>query len=380
VETLQRYIKDKRIVVCCGAGGVGKTTVSASLALAAARLGRRVLVLTIDPSRRLAQTLGISRNRPEPTQLSEDNLARCDIHPPGKLSAWVLDPSLVADRVIRNLARTPDEAQRLLSNRIYLAATRMIAGMQEYTAVEALHGLLETGQYDLVVLDTPPSNNALSFLDAPVRLARFLDGRIFKLFVPHKDGFFTGAARKLIYRVLSTVLGEQSHADFTTFLSAFGSIFRILSGSAKDMKAQLQAKDVTFLLVTSSATAAVTDAMYFRNRLRSLELPCGGFVLNRTNIMDWGLPMPEPHAASVTDADLRTALEKLLPLAQAEKDGAQRQMALLDELKTEAGEGSTAAALPEFPGGVDDLEGLCSLVNWILNEQAPEDGPTEEDI
>lgn len=366
MKTLQQYVSDKRIIVCCGAGGVGKTTVSASLALAAARLGRRVLVLTIDPSRRLAQTLGIARNQPEPTWLSADKLAQCQIGAPGRLAAWVLDPGLVADRVVRSLARTPEEARRLLSNRIYQAATRMIAGMQEYTAVEALHGLLGTGEYDLVVLDTPPSNNALSFLDAPVRLARFLDGRIFKLFVPHKDGFFSGATRKLVFRVLGTVLGEQSHADFTAFLSAFGSIFRILSGSAKDMKTQLQGDDVTFLLVTSSAKAAVSDALYFRNRLATLDLPCGGFVLNRTNMMDWELPMPDPDAIPADMPHLRSALAKVRPLAQSELEAATRQRTLLTELAAKAGPDSMAAPLPEFPGGVDDLPGLCSLVDWIL--------------
>ena len=366
MTVLSNYLNDKQIVVCCGAGGVGKTTVSAALALAAARRGRRVLVLTIDPSRRLAETLGIVRNHPEPLPLSPENLAAGGVEEPGELHAWVLDPGLVADRVVRSLAKTREEAQRLLTNRIYLALTRMVAGMQEYTAVEALHDLVGTGLYDLIILDTPPSRNALSFLDAPVRLGRFLDGRIFKMFLPREDGMVRGTARRLIWKVLSAVLGEQAHAEFSTFLSSFAAIFKVLSGSAKDMKARLQRPEVTFLLVTSAAQEAVRDAFHFRNRLRSLDLQSGGFVLNRSIVAGGFTPLPDEFVLAVQIApELAGAAEDFLAMAQIEQTVAETEEMMLTRLTEEAGPTAASAALPEIAGGVEDMKGLSELVDWM---------------
>ena len=190
-------LANKRVIVCCGAGGVGKTTVSASLALAAARAGRRVLVVTIDPSRRLAETLGVSRNLPEPTELPAERLAAAGVSAPGSLAAWMLDPQLVSDRVVHGFSKSEDDARRLLANPIYQNVTAMVAGMQEYTAVEALHGFVRDDRYDLIVLDTPPSRNALRFLEAPHRASGFLDGRVFNLFIPGEGSIIRRFASRL---------------------------------------------------------------------------------------------------------------------------------------------------------------------------------------
>src|SRR5262249_19564947 len=137
--TIESLVRGQRIIVCCGAGGVGKTTTAAALALAGARLGRRVLVLTIDPSRRLAETLGVTRNPPKPVRLPEDRLTQAEIVPPATLEAWMLDPKLVSDEAVRRLVKNDAEADRVLQNRIYQHVTAMVAGMHEYTAMEALH-------------------------------------------------------------------------------------------------------------------------------------------------------------------------------------------------------------------------------------------------
>jgi len=366
MSTLADYLAKKQIIVCCGAGGVGKTTVSAALALAAARRGRRVLVLTIDPSRRLAETMGIARNRPEPLPLAEQKQAAGGIKPPGVLSAWVLDPGLVADRTIARLASSPQETQRLLQNRIYKDVTRMVAGMQEYTAVEALHALLRTGNYDLIVLDTPPSRNALNFLDAPTRLGRFLDGRIFKLFLPREEGLIRGAATRLIWKVLGTVLGEEFYSEFRSFLKLFSGMLSILGGNAKDMKAMLQRSTVTFLLVTTNREESIADALYFQSRLRRLQLHCGGFVLNRSLAPNVNLrypdrsllpPLPTEHHLSV--------LEKLVALARVEQQLAERDVEVLHDFRERAGETVATVPVPEIPGGVDDMDSLGRLVDWL---------------
>ncbi len=368
MSALMELLIGRRLVVCAGAGGVGKTTVSAALALVAARQGKRVLVLTIDPSRRLAETLGIATNLPEPVALPADRLAAAGVKAPGSVAGWVLDPVRITDRVVEKLARTPEEAARLRGNRIYQGVSQMVAGMQEYTAVEALHGLAGSGQYDIIILDTPPSRNALSFLDAPIRLGKFLDGRIFKLFLPAKDGMIRGAARKVTRMVMSTALGTEAYDDLSAFMESFAVIFKVLAGNAEAMHQRLQQPDATFLMVTSSAQAAVYDALHFRKRLVRLGLSCGGYVLNRSLLFDGECPLPTPDLlppdASVI---LREAWRKLAILGEEEQDQADAEQAILARLAEAAGEEGVAISLPEIAGGVEDIPGLALLVTRIEN-------------
>ena len=163
MSVIHQLLTTRKVLVCCGAGGVGKTTVSASLALAAARAGKRVLVVTIDPSKRLAETLGVSRNPEEPVQIPEDRLKAAGVT--GTLSAWMLDPQLVSDNVVRGFSKSEEDAQRLLANPIYRNVTSMVAGMQEYTAVEAMHGFVVDDTYDLVVLDEITYMLSFDYLD-----------------------------------------------------------------------------------------------------------------------------------------------------------------------------------------------------------------------
>ncbi|MBI3726047.1 ArsA family ATPase, partial [bacterium] len=259
--TLESLVRDLQIIVCCGAGGVGKTTTAAALALAGARMGRRVLVLTIDPSRRLAETLGVARNPPRPVPLPQDRLTAAEIVLPAYLEAWMLDPKLIADEAVRRLTRTEEEAERILKNRIYQQVTAMVAGMHEYTAMEALHELVREGRYDLVVLDTPPSRNALDFLEAPGRLASFLDGKIFRLFLPKEGGIIRRAASALVNRVLQGVFGAEFAGDLTVFFSTFSGIFGALNRNVTKMREFLSRPNVAFLLVTSPQAAALLEAL-----------------------------------------------------------------------------------------------------------------------
>lgn len=366
MKALLDVLSEMRVVVCCGAGGVGKTTVSAALAVAAARAGRRVLVLTIDPSRRLAETLGISTSLPEPIRLPADRLSAVGIEAPGSIDGWVLDPGRIADRVVGRLAKTPEEAARLKSNRIYQGVSRMVAGMQEYTAVEALHALSGSGRYELIILDTPPSRNALSFLDAPIRLGKFLDGRIFKLFLPAEEGLLRGAARRVTRLVLTTVLGQEGYTDLTTFLDSFTVVFKVLGGNAEAMRERLQQPDATFLMVTTSAQAAVYDALHFRKRLDRLQLACGGFVLNRSLPAQEDCPFPDESMLPPGAGPLaHSALTKLSVLGEVEQGMANRERDIVATLVEAAGEEGVAMSLPEIHGGVEDMAGLELLVKWM---------------
>jgi len=358
-------LREKRIIVCCGAGGVGKTTTAAALSLAAARAGRRVLVLTIDPSKRLAQTLGVTRNPPEPVPIPKERQELAGIKAPASLHAWMLDHKLVADNSVRRLTKTPEEAERVLGNRIYQQASTMVAGMHEYTAMEALHRLVGSGEYDLVVLDTPPSRHALEFLEAPRKLSRLIDSRAINAFLPKSDGFVARAASKVIQRVLGAVFGDEFAGEFVTFLSLFSGIFQALNVDVNQMRELLSGPDVAFLLVSSPAPTTLTEAHFFQEKARELGLPFRGFVLNRSRALDVKKRMPDAKLAAAAGAELASAIEKLQGAAKLELELAGHDVALLRDLETRAGEDATAIALPELPEGADDMSTLISVADVL---------------
>jgi anion-transporting ArsA/GET3 family ATPase len=359
-------LRTKRIIVCCGAGGVGKTTTAAAVSLAAARAGRRVLVLTIDPSKRLAETLGVSRNPPEPVAVPPERQKVAGIVAPATLEAWMLDHKLVADASVRRLVKNPADAEKVLSNRIYQQISSMVAGMHEYTAMEALYRLTNSGKYDLVVLDTPPSRHALDFLEAPRRLSRLVDSRALQAFIPKSDGLVSRAASKVIQTILSAVFGEEFATEFVGFVGTFSSIFQSLNVDVNEMRRFLSGDDVAFLLVTSPQPATLTEAHFFQDKTRELELPFRGFVLNRSRALNHHKPLPDLSmlGASPT-AEGRAAIEKLQALARNELELAGRDVALLRDLETRAGAGATAIALPELPQGADDMGTLITVADVL---------------
>jgi anion-transporting ArsA/GET3 family ATPase len=377
VSSLSPLVDSKRIFVCAGTGGVGKTSVSAALGLGAARRGKRVLVLTIDPSRRLAEALGIRQNTPDPVPLGVERERSLGIEAPGSLAVWVLDPKRVADQTVRRLARTPAEAERLLNNRVYQRVTEMIAGMQEYTAMEALHSFVSEGRYDMVVLDTPPSRNALNFLEAPTRMAASLDARIIELMKPSDKGGLIGTTRRFLERVLGGVFGLEFFQDLQVFFGAFGGMFYKLSGNAVSMRARLSEPDVAFLLVSSSNRNSLEQAQIFERRIRELELPLGALVLNRSLVPLARRPFPD---ASLLPADPsaahRSALDKLIRLAVRESKAINAAVDLSLELEARAE--VPVVAVPELGSGVDDLEGLADVSTWLFGEAGPAWHPDRE--
>jgi len=362
---INSLISEKRVVVVCGAGGVGKTTVSATLALAGARQGRRVLVLTIDPSKRLAETLGVSQNLPEPLDLDGEIQQNAGIETPGNLSAWLINPTAVAQRVVGNLKEDPGVIQGLLQNRIFKNLSQMIAGMQEYTAMESLHQLLSSGRWDMIVLDTPPSRNALNFLEAPERLVRFLDGRILKMFMSKKGGLFRNATSKLVWKVLGAAFGEEFFKEVRLFIGGFGPLMDVLAGNAQEMKRRLEGPDVAFILVTSPAPQALEDAFDFHRRIQQMTLPFGGFILNRSR-SDRGRQFPSSELLpSEPTASQTSALRKLVALAEEEKLQSAADLETLDELQRMSGQETVTMAVPEMPGGVSNMDDLTRLVTWF---------------
>ncbi len=375
MSSLVPLVESKRIFVCAGTGGVGKTSVSAALGLGIAQRGQRVLVLTIDPSRRLAEALGIKQNTPEPVPLAPERLAELGIEAPASLSVWVLDPKRVSDQTVDRLARSKAEAERLKANPIYKRVTSMIAGMQEYTAMEALHGFVQEGTYDVVILDTPPSRNALNFLEAPSRLAASMNTRIVDLMRPSSDSGIVGTTRRFLERVLGGVFGGDFFQDLQVFFGAFGGMFVKLSGNAEQMRARLGQDDVAFLLVTSSGRDSLDQAKVFERRIRELELPLGALVLNRSLVPLARRPFPDTTLLPKRPTKVqKAALDKLVQLAVRESKGINAAVDLSLELEARAE--VPVVAVPELGSGVDDLEGLASVATWLFGEAGPAWDPT----
>lgn len=363
-------IRTRKVIVCAGSGGVGKTTTATAIALAAAREGRRVLALTVDPSKRLAQTLGVDRNNERPVPIPPERSLEAGIASADLLEAWMLDPSVVADRFVRRFADSPEEADRLIGNRLYRQISRMVAGMQEYMAMEALYGFLREERYDLVVLDTPPSRNALDFLYGPSRLASFLDGRIFQLFLPEDGtrGFLRRAAGRLVNGVNAAIFGAEYYQELQDFFASFSGIFRSMNKNAEDgMRRLRNPTDVSFLLVTSPASESLQDAFFFRRKTMELELPFRGFVLNRSQAVGKDRVFPDTSLFDGRPTTVQSsALEKLVVFARIEEAAVNRDRDLLNQLARDAGPQGVAVALPNIATGADEMSALVHLGGVLM--------------
>ncbi len=273
-----------RIVVCCGSGGVGKTTTSAALALLAAERGRKVVVLTIDPARRLAQSLGLTEldNVPRP-------VAGVDPSGVGSLDAMMLDMKRTFDEVVETHA-SPEKAAQILRNPFYQALSSSFAGTQEYMAMEKLGQLhaeaLASGRWDLIVVDTPPSRSALDFLDAPERLASFLDGRLIRLLLAPAKGpmRLLSAGMSVVTNAITKVLGGQMLRDVQTFVAALDTVFGGFRSRAEATYQVLKDPQTAFLVVASPDADALREAAFFVERLSEQKMPLAGLVLNRVSV------------------------------------------------------------------------------------------------
>jgi anion-transporting ArsA/GET3 family ATPase len=309
--------RNVEIIVCCGSGGVGKTTTSAALALRAAEQGRKVVVLTIDPARRLAQSMGIDKldNVPRPVPgLSTGP----DGSPPaagGSLDAMMLDMKRTFDEVVESQA-SPEKAAQILQNPFYVALSSSFAGTQEYMAMEKLGQLhadaRRSGRWDLIVVDTPPSRSALDFLDAPERLSSFLDGRFIRLLLAPARGpaRLMSAGLGAVTNALTRVLGAQVLRDMQTFVAAFDTLFGGFRQRAQRTFELLQAEGTAFLVVAAPEPDALREAAYFVERLGAESMPLAGLVVNRASREPGGGLSPERALA---------AAERL---EEADQDGA----------------------------------------------------------
>ncbi|MDQ4037973.1 MAG: ArsA family ATPase [Actinomycetota bacterium] len=275
-----------RIIVCCGAGGVGKTTTSAALALAAAEIGRQVVVMTIDPARRLAQSLGLEHLENTPRDVPA--AAQFTAASGGHLQAMMLDMKRTFDEIVEEHSE-PARARQILENPFYQALSSSFAGTQEYMAMEKLGQLRETGKWDLIVVDTPPSRSALDFLDAPHRMSRFLDGTMIRLLsAPARAGGraylrMVGAGLAIFGRIITKILGGQLLRDVSHFVGALDTMFGGFRQRAQATYDLLRQPGTAFLVVAAPEPDALREASYFVDRLSRDRMPLAGLVLNRVH-------------------------------------------------------------------------------------------------
>jgi anion-transporting ArsA/GET3 family ATPase len=272
---LAAIVEGSHIVVCTGSGGVGKTTTAAVLALHAARAGRRACVVTIDPAKRLADALGLSGLTNSPTRIDGDWA--------GELWALMLDTKSTFDTLVMRNAQSPDQAAGILDNRFYRNIAGALSGTQEYMAMEKLHELHDEGDFDVIVVDTPPTRNALDFLEAPRRLTRFLDHRLYRVLMAPTRGFVraVNVAAQAFLRTVSKVVGGEVVQDAVGFFQAFDGMEQGFKHRAERVLDLLTHDDTSFILVTAPRREVVDEATFFAARLAEASIPVRALIVNR---------------------------------------------------------------------------------------------------
>lgn len=367
----------RRIIVCCGSGGVGKTTTAAALGLRAAERGRRTVVITVDPARRLAQSMGLVEldNTPRPVPLPETAK--------GSLHAMMLDMKRTFDEVVREHA-DPERARQILANPFYRTLSTSFSGTQEYMAMEKLGQLRQSGEWDLIVVDTPPSRSALDFLDAPKRLGRFLDGRLIRFLSPPANGAFRllGAGVNVVGAVVGKIVGAQFLADLRSFVSAFDTVFGGFQKRAERTYRLLRTPGTAFVVVAVPDTDALREASYFMDRLATESMPLAGLVVNRTHPLPPGpgsrLGAEEAlkAAASLTEAGTHPIAAAALRL-HAERVRTHEREERLRSRMLAAHRGARVVEVPARPEDVHDLAGLREI-GVALAGGAPGSADTDE--
>ena len=366
MSSLLGLIEDRRIVVCCGSGGVGKTSAAAAMALEAARRGQRACVVTIDPAKRLADALGLGAGH------LTGPAGRIQGDWPGELTAVMLDTGSTFDALVRRYARTPEQAEAILANRLYRNIAGALSGTQEYMATEKLYELHEEGDFDLIVVDTPPSRNALDFLDAPRRLTRFLDNRVFRLVVMPTRAYLKAmsVATQTFLRTVSKVVGSEVISDAVAFFQAFEGMEDGFRRRAQEVLELLHGSSAAFVLVTTARRDAVDEASFFAGRLAQHGFEVDALVVNRLHPRFGGgdgggevLPASADRERARTLAGTRLA-SLYANLADFRQVGEREEACfagLVRELRP-----APVVRVPFLDADVHDIAGLAQLGRWLF--------------
>jgi len=358
-------LEGREVCVCAGSGGVGKTTSSAAIAMGMASRGLRVAVLTIDPAKRLANSLGLEELGNEARQVEEKRFTDAGLEMKGELWAMMLDPKRTFDDLIHKFASDEGARDQVLENRIYQQISNAVAGSQEYMAMEKLYELHDEGDYDLLVLDTPPTRNALDFLDAPERLSRFIDSRSLQFFMkPGRSGLkLFGRGGGMVFSVLKRVTGVDLLQDLSEFFNGFADMaegFRQRSAGVTEL---LSDDRSLFLIVTSPQHDSIDEAIYFRRRLKERDMPFGGVVVNRMHEAPGGgrdnvEKALTPDLGEALAVRVANNLDDYRALAERDQENVERLEAELDS--------EPIILVPYLDDDVHDLVGLAQINEYLF--------------
>jgi anion-transporting ArsA/GET3 family ATPase len=361
VNDLSSIVAGREIIVCCGSGGVGKTTTAAAIAVEGARLGRRTCVVTIDPARRLADALGLRSLTNTPRRVEGDW--------PGELWALMLDTKGTFDDLVVRYAHDPQQARGILDNRLYRNLSDALSGTQEYMAMEKLYELHEEGGFDLIVVDTPPTRSALDFLSAPRRLTRFLDNRIFRMLVMPTRAYLraVSVATQAFLRTVAKVVGAEMVSDTVAFFQAFEGMEQGFRNRADRVLELLSEHSTAFLLVASPRRDAVDEALFFAERLARSHIAVQSLIVNRLHprfdVGSDGASGAGPIAASTGGAG------PVLAALVANRDEL-RAMAEREEGHF-AALAAPVARVPFLAADVHDLDGLAVIADHLFGHRRP---------
>jgi anion-transporting ArsA/GET3 family ATPase len=380
---ISHLLRNKKIILCCGSGGVGKTTTSAALAMYAAQQGARVIVCTIDPARRLANSLGLTGIGHDPVRIDP---ALYEGRGRGELYAMMLEPRRSFDAVIEKFSPDPKIRDRILNNKIYTSLAGKLAGSQEHGAIQKLYELDQTGAYELIVLDTPPTQNALDFLDAPRKMVEAIDSPAIEWFLKpfQKTGAFSLKVLSFSASFVLKNLGRFTGMGFIEQMAEFFLDFQHLTASFRERAGQvyerLRSPEVGFVIVTSPDPMAISEGLYFHDRLKESNMPLGGFVVNRVRQPYGAVGSEDPNrlaqslyqelkkappAATFPDPinqelarTLGLNLTELNWLASSDRDQIQG-------LRKHVGEHTPIVELPRFVEDIHDTQGLLRIVDLL---------------
>ncbi|MBN8868408.1 MAG: ArsA family ATPase [Solirubrobacterales bacterium] len=374
MASVEQVIAGREIVICAGSGGVGKTTTSAAIALGMAARGKKVCVLTIDPAKRLADSLGLKElgneaSKVDPKLLREQGV---DPEPGGELWAMMLDAKETFDALVARHAEDAEARDRVLNNRIYQQISGALAGSQEYMAMEKLFELHSEGRFDLLVLDTPPSRNALDFLDAPKRLTQFIEGKSLQVFI-RPTGLAARVASRgtgVVLSVLKRIVGFDLLADLSEFFTAFSGMIDGFQDRAHRVSALLGDDRTSFLIVCGPQGEPIEEAVFFHSKLVENGMNFGGVVVNRvryrlgTHQVKVG-DLAKRIDAEIDDGDLSGRLARNL----AEYDVlAVRDQKNIEQLR-DAMNGEPVIRVPYLDTDVHDIAGLCQINQFLFTDE-----------
>jgi anion-transporting ArsA/GET3 family ATPase len=372
VAGVEEILKRKRVCICAGSGGVGKTTTSAAIASGMAARGNKVAVLTIDPAKRLADSLGLPElgnveRRVDPGLFRSEGMDTGG----GELWAMMLDAKATFDEVVRKHAPDAETRDRILDNRIYRQISNALAGSQEYMAMEKLFELHQEDRYDLLVLDTPPSRNALDFLEAPQRLTQFIEGRSLQVFMK-PTGFgmrLFGRGTSMMFSILKRVTGVEVLEDISEFFQAFSGMVAGFRERARRVNELLADERTSFLVVCGPQGEPIEEAVYFHRQLVEAKLPFGGVIVNKVHAV--GAPAAEDEqieaqlADVLGDAELAARVASNLADYRALADRDARNIARLTaEMRTKR-----VIQVPYLDEDVHDLAGLMRINRYLFEER-----------